>query len=343
MSKIEDQTILITGASGFVATHVLRVFLQRGYRVRGTVRSEQTAEKVREIFAEYGDKLSFTIVKDIAQPGAFDEAVKGVQGIIHTASPFAFSVQDQERDLLQPAIQGTLQLLSAAHRHAPQVQRVVLTSSFAAIVNLRKGYWPEHTYTEADWNPETYEQAKTADGPTAYCASKALAEKAAWEFVEREKPNFTLSTICPPMIYGPVEHHVTNLDRLNESAADVYRFMNGSLSEIPPTGFPAWVDVRDVAEAHLRAFEVEGAANERFFVVAGNFDYAQVCEILRTKVPGVDTAKVPQGKAAREVPQVYGVSNEKVRTRLGIEFYSLEASIKDTAESLLKLEKTLGQ
>lgn len=81
MSKIEDQTILITGASGFVATHVLRVFLQRGYRVRGTVRSEQTAERVREIFTEYGDKLSFTIVKDIAQPGAFDEAVKGVQGV----------------------------------------------------------------------------------------------------------------------------------------------------------------------------------------------------------------------------------------------------------------------
>ncbi|RAL17409.1 SDR family oxidoreductase [Aspergillus homomorphus CBS 101889] len=343
MSNIENQTILITGASGFVATHVVRVFLQRGYRVRGTVRSEQTADKVREIFPQYKGKLSFTIVKDIAQPGAFDEAVKDVQGIIHTASPFSFSAQDQERDLLQPAIRGTSELLEAAKRHAPQVTRIVITSSFAAIVNLRKGYWPEHTYTEADWNPETYEQAKVADGSTAYCASKALAEKAAWEFVDREKPNFTLSTICPPMVYGPVEHHVSSMDRLNESAADIYRFMNGSLKEIPATGFPAWVDVRDVAEAHLRAFESDQAANERFFVTAGNYTYEQVCEILRTKVPGVAKEQVPAGKVDNETPRVYGVSNEKVRTRLGIEFYSLEASVKDTAESLLNLEKKLSQ
>ncbi|PYH44087.1 SDR family oxidoreductase [Aspergillus saccharolyticus JOP 1030-1] len=340
--SIEEQIILITGASGFVATQVVRLFLQRGYRVRGTVRSEQTAEKVRSIFPEYKEKLSFAIVQDIAQPGAFDEAVKGVQGIIHTASPFQFRVEDNERDLLQPAIRGTRSLLEATQHHAPQVKRVVLTSSFAAINHLRKGYWPEHTYTEADWNPDTYEEARTADGPTAYCASKTLAEKAAWEFVETEKPNFTLATICPPMIYGPVEQPVASMDRLNESAADVYRFMNGSLTEIPATGFPAWVDVRDVAEAHLRAYEAEqAAANERFFVVAGNFFYDEVCEVLRG-VEGVDKAKVPVGKT-QERPKVYGVSNEKVRSRLGMEFYSLEASIRDTAESLLKLEKKLKQ
>ncbi|KAH8426572.1 SDR family oxidoreductase [Aspergillus melleus] len=341
MSSVENQTILITGASGFVATHVVRAFLQRGYLVRGTVRSEQTANNVREIFPQYAEKLSFAIVKDIAEPGAFNEAVKGVQGIIHTASPFQFAIEDQERDLLLPAIRGTSELLEAAHRYAPEVRRIVITSSFAAMINLSKSSWPEHTYTEADWNPVTYEQAKTADGATAYCASKVLAEKAAWDFLEREKPAFTIATICPPMVYGPVEHHVASMDRLNESAADVYRFMNGSTAEIPPTGFPTWVDVRDVAEAHLRAFASEAAANQRFFTTAGKFAYEQMCDVLRTRVPGVSAEKVPAAKEAQLGG--YAVSNEKAKTVLGMEFRSLEESIKDTAESLLKLEAKLGK
>jgi nucleoside-diphosphate-sugar epimerase len=118
-----------------------------------------------------------------------------------TASPFHFRVNDTKKDLLDPAINGTTGVLKAIKKYAPTVKRVVITSSFASIVNTAKGAWPGHVYSEADWNPVTVEEA-TRDPSTGYRASKTLAEKAAWKFVEEEKPNFTISTINPPLVSG---------------------------------------------------------------------------------------------------------------------------------------------
>ena len=237
----KPQLILLTGASGFLAAHVLNSLLRHGYSVRGTVRNEGSASKVRKTHSHLlnGDdsRLSFAIVQDIVKPGAFDEAVKGVDGVIHTASPFQLQVEDNERDLLEPALKGTTEILKAVQKNAPQVKRVVITSSFASIVDLSQGNRPGYTYSEKDWNPVTYEQAKTADGGTAYCASKTFAEKAAWDFVKTEKPNFDLAAICPPMVYGPLENDAS-LAHLNTSSADIYRFMNGSQEEVGPTTFP---------------------------------------------------------------------------------------------------------
>lgn len=243
-TKGKPQLILLTGASGFVAAHVLNSLLQHGYDVRGTVRSEASASKVRKTHSHLlnGDdsRLSFAIVQDVAKPGGFDEAVEGVDGVIHTASPFPMQVEDNERDLLDPAIKGTTEVLKAIHKNAPQVKRVVITSSFASIVDLKQGNRPGYTYSEKDWNPVTYEQAKSGDGTTAYCASKTFAEKAAWDFVKTEKPNFDLATICPPMVYGPLDYDAS-LDHLNTSSADIFRFMNGSQKEVGPTTFPGKV------------------------------------------------------------------------------------------------------
>ncbi|KAJ5648506.1 NAD(P)-binding protein, partial [Penicillium lividum] len=325
--------------SGFVATHVVKAFLEHGYHVRGTVRSEQTAVNVRKNFLGYSDRLSFTIVEDMAKPGAFDEAVRGVDGVIHTASPFTFEVQDQEKDLLQPAIRGTTSILQAALAE-PRIARVVITSSFAAMVDLSKGIWPEHTYTEDDWNPQTYEEAKVADGVSAYCASKAFAERAAWDFMEKEKPHFGLVTICPPMIYGLVEHHIQSMSKLDTSAADIYRLVNGSTKEMPPMGFPTWADVRDVAEAHLRAFETDKAVNERFFITSGNYNYEEVCDILRASFPEIK-ANIPISQTGLSQPAVYKVSNAKAKSVLGMDFRSLESSVQDTVKTLLALEKGL--
>ena len=210
------------------------------------------------------------------------------------------------------------------------------------MANLRKGLWPEHTYTEDDWNPQTYEEAKVADGVSAYCASKAFAERAAWDLLEKEKAHFSLATICPPMIYGPVEHHVQSMSKLNTSAADIYRLINGSMQEVPPMGFPAWADVRDVAEAHLRAFELYQAANERFFITSGNYNYEEVCDILRTGFPEIKS-NIPVSQTGSSQPAVYKVSNEKAKSVLGVEFRSLESSLKDTVKSLLALETRLQE
>src|SRR5438045_1662606 len=195
--------VLLTGASGFIASHILDILLARGHSVRATVRSQAKADAIASQHSNDA-KLDFAIVPDIAVEDAFDEAVKSsppFTAILHTASPVPFNVTDPKKDLLDPAIIGTTGILKAAKKYAPEVKKVVITSSFASILTGDKGNWPGHVYSEKDWNPITEEEA-ISNPVNAYRASKTLAEKAAWEFVEREKPNFTLATINPPMV-GP--------------------------------------------------------------------------------------------------------------------------------------------
>jgi nucleoside-diphosphate-sugar epimerase len=164
------------------------------------------------------------------------------------ASPFVMQgLTDNEKELLIPAIKGTTGILESIKKNNASVKRVVVTSSFSSIWNGAKGMWPEHTYTEEDWNPVTYVEAKdnSMDGANAYSALKVFAERAAWDFVEKEKPNFTLSTVCPPMLYGPTAHEPASVEQLATSSADIYRLTNGSLTEVRETGFFLFCDVRD--------------------------------------------------------------------------------------------------
>jgi nucleoside-diphosphate-sugar epimerase len=340
-SSSSSQPILVTGTSGFVAAHVLNSFLDKGYHVRGTVRSKSSAEKVRKSHAKYGDRLTFAIVPDITAPGAFDEAVQGVVGVIHTASPFVFDVEDYEKDLLLLAIKGTTGILESIQRCNPAVKRVVITSSFASILDIPKGYRPGYTYSEADWNPCTYEEAKQGPGPVAYCASKVFAEKAAFEYVEKNRPNFTVSTICPPMVFGPNAHYIESLYKLNTSSADVWNLINGSTKDIPSTGFPAFADARDVADAHLKAYEIPEAGGERFLITSGNYTNQWICDISRKEFPELRD-RTPEGNVG-EALNAYKLDTSKARRILGLEFISFEKCIKDTVANLLELEKTIGK
>ncbi|KAH7056993.1 putative cinnamoyl-CoA reductase [Macrophomina phaseolina] len=345
MEAAKQATILITGGSGFVAAHVLNSFLERGYNVRTTVRSEATAEKVRKTHKKYAEsgQLSFAIVQDVAAPGGFDEAVKGVDGVVHTASPFQLSVEDNVRDLLDPAIKGTTQILEAIHKFNPSVKRVVITSSFAAMFDLSQGLRPGHAYTEADWNPVTYDEAaKTDNGAVAYLASKTLAEQAAWKFLEDKKPNFTVATICPPMIYGPNAHYVDDLGKLNTSSAEIYGFVKGDKKEVGDAAFPAFADVRDVAEAHLLAYEKEGAAGQRYFITSGNYSNQQVCDLIRKHFPELRD-RVPEGEPGKPLADMFSTNTSKAQSELGLKFRSLEDCIVDTVKSLLELEKSVAK
>ncbi len=333
-------TILVTGASSYIGAHVLNEFLSAGYNIRGTVRSQTSANNVLASHAKFAKQLSFIIVEDITKPGAFDEAVKGVDGVIHMQSPFWLDVEDNERDLLIPAIDGTLGLLKSISEHSPLVKRVVVTSSFASLIDMSKGLWPEHTYTEKDWNPATYEEAKVNNSAFAYCASKSLAEKAAWNFMSTKKPNFSLSTILPPVVYGPNAHYITNLSKLNESSAMFYSLMNGSRTEVPPTGFWAIVDVRDVALAHKLAYEQPQAAGQRYFVTAGTFSFQMICDILRKELPELRD-RVPKGDEGAPLPPLYKVDNSKSVKELGMTYRPLKELVVESALNYLDLEKQL--
>ncbi|TVY69037.1 Ketoreductase [Lachnellula suecica] len=338
------KTILVTGGSGFVAAEVLNAFLTRGYNVRTTVRNEASANKIKKSHSKYINQLSFAIVKDIQIPGGHDEAVKGVDGVIHTASPFVLQVEDNEPYLLKPAITGTTEVLASVQKYAPNVKRVVITSSFASIVDNSQGLRPGYIYSEKDWNPTTYEEAakKETSGSVSYCASKTFAEKAAFEFVEKNKPNFAITTLCPPMVYGPSGSVITSLDHLNTSSAEIYRLMNGSSKEVPDTAVWGFVDVRDLGEAHARAFESPEAAGQRYQASSSGYSYQQVCDIIRKDFPEKKDL-VPEGTPNAPLPDVYKLDNSKIKTELGMVFKPLEPIIHDMVAQFIEIEKATGK
>jgi nucleoside-diphosphate-sugar epimerase len=179
--------------------------------------------------------------------------------VIHLASPFVLDSKDYEKDLFVPAVNGTVSILKAVKEYNQSVKRVVITSSFAAVLDFPTGRRPGYVYTEEDWNPMTTEEAKKTGPAAAYLVSKTLAERAAYDFVNTEKPNFSITTLNPPMVYGPLLQDVESMSKLNTSSFDVYRLFNGSLKEVPETTFWACIDVRDgrsrlVAEIVFRPY-----------------------------------------------------------------------------------------
>ncbi|KAJ4516479.1 methylglyoxal reductase (NADPH-dependent) gre2 [Exophiala dermatitidis] len=327
--------VLVTGGSGFIAAHIVDELVKRGHSVVFTVRSDEKGQKILQNHSGTpSSQLSYVIVKDISEEGAFDEAVKSdppFEAVLHTASPFHYNVTDPKKDLIDPAVNGTTSILKAVKKFAPTVKRIVITSSFAAILNLNKH---EKVYSEASWNPITEEEA--VNSPTdAYRASKTFAEKAAWEFVEKEKPNFDIATINPPLVFGPVVHYLNSLDAINTSNARIRDMIQGKFKDgLPPSGVYLWVDVRDVALAHVKAMETPAAGGKRFFVTAGYMTNGEIAQIIKDKFPQF-ADKLPEKFDTKLPEDVYGYDNSRSKEVLGLEYRKLEETIVDTVNSLL--------
>ncbi|KAG5209608.1 NADPH-dependent methylglyoxal reductase GRE2 [Trichophyton interdigitale] len=331
--------ILLTGGSGFIAAHVLDTLLERGHSVVTTVRSREKGQRILDAHPQVSkDKLDFVVVEDIAQPNAFDKAVISdppFEAVIHTASPFHFKISDARKDLLAPAVNGTTGILHAIKKSAPSVKRVVITSSFAAIIDPTKP--SNYVYSEADWNP--IKEDEVDQSPIfGYRGSKTFAEKAAWDFIENEKPGFTLATCNPPLVLGPVVHYLASLDAINTSNERISDLITGKgKKSCPPTGTSLWVDVRDVAMAHVLAAEKSEAANKRFFLVAGTYCNADIVEIISEKFPELRD-KLPSGDALAPgiVPleQRFGFDTSRSKDMLGLTYRPLTESVVDAVKSL---------
>ena len=335
-------TVLVTGGSGFVGSHVILKLLAAGHRVRTTVRNLSREAEVRATLAaagiDAGDRLSF-FAADLEQDAGWAEAVVGCDYVHHVASPFPPAQPRDENELIRPAREGTLRVLRAARDAG--VKRVVATSSFAAI---GYGHGQSDTpYTEEDWTD--------TDGPAVqpYMKSKTLAERAAWEFIAREGNGIELAVINPVGVFGPA----LNGD-LSTSIFLVQSMLDGKMPGTPRLYLGA-VDVRDVAELHLRAMTDPAAAGERFLAVAGEaMSFHEMAMVLRERL-GPAAARVPKRQLpdwlirllaifnplAREAVPRLGIkasaSNEKARRVLGWTPRSNEEAIVASAESLIRL------
>ncbi|KAF3937813.1 Dihydroflavonol-4-reductase [Dactylella cylindrospora] len=328
--------ILVTGVTGYIASWTALYLLERGYRVRGTARTLSKAEYLKSgPYAKYADNFEIVRVADLEDDGAFNEAVKGVDGIAHIASPFHYKVTDPYKDLINPAVNGTLNLLNAAKDYAgPQLKRVVVTSSFAAIMEPKP---PGSDYTEEQWNQFSVTLCETKPASEiapheAYRASKTLAERALWKFNEEQKPSFSIAAINPVFVFGPVIHQVKDAESINTSVFLLFQYLAGQKTEVADqTPVQAYVDVRNVADAHVSALEVEEAKNQRFLNVADNFSWDQVVEILRKHYPErVDKIPAPTGKTVVTSKLI----NTKSKEVLGVEYIPFEDCVVATAKSV---------
>jgi len=158
--------------------------------------------------------------------------------------------------------------------------------------------------------------------------------------MESEKPDFSLTTLNPPMVYGPPLQDFESIDKLNTSSKDIYRLINDSEKAVPATGLPAYVDVRDLARAHVLAFTTPAAANQRYLVCGGPFTYQKFCDIIRANFPTLYES-TPEGEAGAPFPPMFTLSTTKIKNDLGMEFRSTEQTIVDTVTRLLELQKKL--
>ncbi|AOW03150.1 YALI0C20251p [Yarrowia lipolytica CLIB122] len=280
-------TTLVTGATGFLAGHCVDQLLKAGHNVIGTVRNPAKAERLTQALQSSVDsgKLTLETVKDIQNEAEFEALFKKhpkLDYILHTASPFNFTAEDPEEEMLKPAIQGTLSVLKTAKAHAPNVKKIVITSSVASNLDVATFYDPNTTYTEKSWNPMTWEQAAEKGNPFAnYMGSKLYAEKAGIEFRDKEKPQFSITWINPTYILGPgVALDMSALNTSNEVLANVL----GSKKGQDPEGVAGWfVDVRDCARAHVVALKPE-LDGERLLLATAKF-CTQDIEDIANKIP----------------------------------------------------------
>jgi nucleoside-diphosphate-sugar epimerase len=336
------QTVLVTGGSGFIGSHTILQLLAAGHQVRTTVRNLKREADVRamlkEAGADAGNRLSF-FAADLENDAGWREAVAGCDFVLHVASPLPPNVPKHEDELIVPAREGTLRVLRASRDAG--VKRVVLTSSFAAIGYGHKVR--ETPFNEADWTDPH------GDDVAPYTKSKTLAERAAWEFLAREGGSLELSVINPVGVFGPVLG-----PNYSTSILLVQRLMDGAMPGTPQLYFGA-VDVRDVADLHIRAMTHPAAKGERFLAVAGDFlTMLDVAKILKSRM-GASAKRVPTRQlpnwlvrlAALRDPAIKlilpelgkrkNATNEKARRLLGWSPRSNEESLVATAESLVRL------
>lgn len=341
--KGEDMsTVLVTGGSGFIGVHTILQLLAAGHDVRTTLRNPDRSADVIAMLRQGGaaapDKVGF-VTADLLRDDGWREAAAGCDYVLHVASPLGSHVPEDENELIVPARQGTLRVLRAARDAG--VKRVVVTSSFAAI---GYGHPPQtEPFDETVWSNLERPDVQ------AYPKSKTLAERAAWDFVAREGNGLELAVVNPTAVFGPALG-----PDFSESIGIIKALLDGAMPAASRIHF-GLVDVRDVADLHLRAMTSPNARGERFLAVAGEImSVQQVGRVLREKL-GSQARRVPRFQvpdwmmrlAARRNPlaraalpllgKVRRSTSAKAQRVLGWKPRGNEEMIVATAESLIGL------
>jgi dihydroflavonol-4-reductase len=332
--------VLVTGATGFVASHLILALIEKGYAVRGTARSAGKAERLKKIISDYAGKpIDFELVSaDLTSDAGWAAAMDGVAFVQHVASPFPATEPASADELIRPARDGALRVLKAAN--AASVKRVVLTSSVAA-VDVGWGKDAPAVFDESHWT-----RMENAKNVSFYAQSKTLAEKAAWDYVRGEGHGLELAVINPTAVLGPA---------MSDDVSTSLSMVIGPLKRAMPA-YPKLhqgiVDVRDVVKAHIEAMERPEAAGQRFIVCTETLWLSEVGAILSAAYPD---RKLPKGELPTWFIKIMAnvnpvlkplipnlnrrrvYSNKKAREVLGINFIPAKDALLASAQSAIKL------
>jgi len=335
-----NKIALVTGATGFIAGHVIELLCKRGYKVRATVRSTKEPKRI-----EYLKQLCPNIElleADLLKEGSFDAHAKGCDYVLHIASPVNIGAGDPQINLIDPAVKGTLNILEACKKSGT-VKRLVVTSSAAALRCYNDDNGPEYVYDEKDWN----KKSTITDWP--YGLAKTMAEKSAWEYVAKpeNKNLFDLVTILPSVCVGPIHNIAVTTESINIIKNLFITF------PAPPAICFGFVDVRDVAMAHILALETHEAGGNRYVVSNKSLFFVEVSKMLIPHFPEYNLS-------ARELPNfvVYlaglfdsrlsftylnhqlnvklNLNTQKVQNELKLQYSSIEQALVDTVNSLIQ-------
>ncbi|EHK96260.1 putative uncharacterized oxidoreductase [Glarea lozoyensis 74030] len=299
---------LVTGANGFVAASIIdALILQYGHTVTGSVRTLSKGEQIIATHPEYAGKLDFVVVSDYAKEGTWDKTFQegNFDYVIHTAAPLLDNLENTDfvKHYLEPSVHGRV-------------------------------------FSSDSWLPVTIDDAIKAQHPyISYCVAKAESEKAIWKFVKEEKPVFSVTNLLPCLIFGPPLQPVQSLKKINYSNDVFYSLFNGTYEVTPDTSFPSYIDVRDLATAHILSLTTPAVFNQRLAVGGAQYSSQLAVDSLK-KVPEV-ASRLP--KDGSEVPKKFVITDvEKWNEALGLKLRTAEETFGDAARKILELEKILG-
>jgi len=336
-----NKIVLVTGATGFIGGHVIETLYKRGYKVRATVRSTKEPKRT-EYLKQLCPNLEL-LEADLLKEGSFDGHAKGCDYVLHIASPVNVGVGDPQTTLIDPAVKGTLNILEACKKSGT-VKRLVITSSAAALRCYNDDNGPEYVYDEKDWN----KKSTITENP--YGFAKTIAEKSAWEYISKpeNKSTFDLVTILPSVCVGPI-HNIAVTTESVKFIKDLF-----ITYPAPPAICLGFVDVRDVALAHVLALEIHEAGGNRYVVSNKTLFFVEVSKMLIPHFPeyNLSTHELPNfvvylaGLFDRRlsISNLYhqlnvrlNLNTQKVQNELKLQYSSIEQALIDTVNSLIHL------
>ena len=331
------EKVLVTGSTGFIGLHCIHQLIEKGYSVNGTLRSKSREEEVRSSLkkANLSDANLSLYECDLMSDDGWEKAIDGCDYVLHIASPFINGLPDHEDDLIKPALTGTQRILKLSAKN-PQIKKIIITSSFAAVGDTFNG---QTVFNESDWSDPNNNKI------SAYNKSKTLAEKSAWDFME-SNPSFKLTVINPVGVIGPMLS-----DDIGTSNLFVKKILDGSTPGNPGLHI-GFVDVRDVARAHVDSIKNEKSDNKRIILSKDEIWVSELSEILRNLGYKAPKRNIPKwlitvlslfdkqlGGLIPMIGKVRNIEGSIFAEVFDWELISIEESAKVTAEQLKSMNQ----